>query len=72
MSGNKYFGVYWGGYGLLVSGSRFVFNGGVGLYCFSCALSQNTFDGNNAAGTQWTVSTVKDMGGNACFDHACP
>jgi len=27
---------------------------------------------SHAAGTQWSVSTLKDMGGNVCFDHACP
>lgn len=60
-------------------GSRISNNGGKGVDCSNpqqaCALGQDTFAGNNAGGTQFTVTALSDMGGNVCLDHAsgaCP
>jgi hypothetical protein len=37
------------------------------------AIGQDTFAGNNSSGVQYSVTTLRDMGGNACIDHTpCP
>jgi len=54
--------------------SRFYDNGGRGLFCVVCAMGENMFS-NNSGGdvnTQYTVATVRDMGGNVCADGTCP
>jgi hypothetical protein len=54
-------------------GNRFNNNGNFGVNCPSaCALGSNSFSGNNSAGLQYSVGTLRDMGGNVCLDHACP
>lgn len=57
-----------------ITESRFYGNAGYGVLGIgaSAALGSNTFSGNNSAGVQYSVATLKDMGGNVCFDHACP
>jgi hypothetical protein len=56
-----------------ITGSTFNDNGQSGINCpASCALGQDTFRHNAAGGSQWSIGTEKDMGGNVCFDHACP
>lgn len=54
-------------------GNRFFRNGNNAINCGgACALGSNTFAGNNLAGIQYSVSTLRDMGGNVCLDHSCP
>ena len=63
---------------LVVTGSRFTANGNLALNENAgaiVALGGNTFSGNNGGGanSQFTISTLRDMGGNVCIDHAtCP
>jgi hypothetical protein len=72
-----------GGWGIYVNsssvatGNRINNNGDVGLFCtaLTCVLGQNVFIGNNSAGTQFSIGTLSDMGGNVCPDHgssSCP
>ena len=62
--------------GSIAVGNRLNKNGGVGLACNSgCGLGQNTFSNNNGGGAsaQWSVTTLRDMGGNVCLEKAtCP
>jgi hypothetical protein len=72
LSGNKTYGV-----SSFISatyvGNRFNSNGNFGVNCTStCALGSNSFSGNNSALVQYSVGTLRDMGGNVCLDHACP
>ena len=65
-----------------VTGSRFNNNGNLAISNGTAttpviALGGNSFHGNNGGGaaTQYTISTVRDMGGNTCTDHSagsCP
>jgi hypothetical protein len=54
--------------------SRFVDNGGLGVFCTTCAFGANAFVNNNggSANTQYVISTALDMGGNVCGDGTCP
>jgi hypothetical protein len=40
-----------------------------------CALGRNSFYANNGGGaaSQWSITAVRDMGGNVCMDdNTCP
>lgn len=75
LGGNKYGGASMTA-GSVSFGNRFTDNGIEGLLCnASCALGQNVFIGNNGGGAnpQWSITTVRDMGGNVCMDDGvCP
>ena len=67
------------GAGSVAVGNRISSNGDVGLYCTDagagCGLGQNTFSNNNGGGAnaQWTIATIRNMGGNVCLEKAvCP
>lgn len=80
VTGNGNGGLYLGP-GSVITGSRFTDNALAGLDCsgFSCALGQNSFQGNaDGTGKQFLVGALgalsanDDMGHNVCLDHACP
>ncbi|QBB70178.1 right-handed parallel beta-helix repeat-containing protein [Pseudolysobacter antarcticus] len=76
VTGNGQIGLFFRSASMAV-GNRINNNGSQGLYCigYTCVLGQNVFMGNNAAGAQFAVGTLSDMGGNVCTDHpssACP
>lgn len=61
----------------VISGSRFLGNGNQAITSGAVVigLGGNAFGGNNSAGLQYSIGTVRDMGGNTCLDHAsgaCP
>lgn len=62
--------------GSAVVGNRFTNNGSPAVSGGAVGLGQNTFWGNNGgSGSQFSVSTYGDMGGNTCLNHpsgSCP
>lgn len=53
--------------------SRFLRNGGNGVICSpncTLAMGDNLFGGN--AGSQYAITTIRDLGGNVCLEASCP
>jgi hypothetical protein len=79
ISGNRLVGITVGT-GSTLSNNRVTGNGGIGISCSLvvggiCALARNSLFANNGGGSanQWSISFVRDMGGNVCLDdNTCP
>lgn len=59
--------------GAFVLQSRFLRNAGNGVICTpncTMAMGDNLFGGN--AGSQYSISTLRDLGGNVCLEASCP
>lgn len=55
--------------------NQFIFNFFAGIRCQGiCMLGRNAFLDNNSASStdEFTITTLRDMGGNVCEDGACP
>lgn len=57
-----------------ITNTRFSSNGALGVDCSECALGTCSFWGNNGgeAQPQFSITTLRSMGGNVCDDGSCP